>query len=154
VLSRQRNRWQRGLIESLVAHRIMFFNPRYGIIGLLAVPFFFFFEMLGPVVELLGYVVFIISLVLGLLNVQFAFLFFSVAVVFGVVLSVSALVLEELSFKKYPAYWHVARLFLFCVMENFGYRQLHTWWRFRGIIDYLKGKKTWGAMERKGFTRK
>lgn len=153
ILGRQRNRWQRGLIESLIAHKKMLFNPHYGIIGMFSVPFFFFFEMAGPVIELLGYIVFAVSLILGIVNVTFAILFFFVAIVLGIVLSMGALVLEELTFRKYPRYRHIIRLFFYSIMENFGYRQLNTWWRLKGIIDYFRGKKAWGAMERKGMKK-
>ncbi|MCE5252260.1 glycosyltransferase [bacterium] len=153
ILSHQRNRWQRGLIETLITHRKMLLNRRYGVVGMLAMPFFFFFEMLGPIVELLGYIVFPISCVFGIVNIQFAVLFFIVAIILGIILSVSSIVLEELSFKRYPQYSHIVRLFFFSVMENFGYRQIHTLWRFRGIIDYLRGKKTWGTMERTGVKK-
>ena len=151
VLGRQRNRWHRGLIDSLWIHKKMLLNPRYGIVGLFAMPFFFFFEMLGPIVELLGYIVVPLSLYFHVINVQFAVLFFFVAFVFGIVLSLSSLVLEELSFRRYPKYSQVLQLFVFAVLENFGYRQLHAWWRFKGIIDFFKGSKQWGKMEKKGF---
>ena len=154
ILGRQRNRWQRGLIESLLAHKKMLLNPRFGIVGLFAMPFFFFFEMLGPVIELTGYFVFLFSLIFGIINIQFAILFFFVSIVLGVVLSVSALVLEELSFRKYPRYSHIVKLFIFSIMENFGYRQLNTWWRVRGILDFMTGEKKWGTMERRGMTQK
>ncbi len=36
VLARQRSRWHRGLVETLVNHRGMLFNPRYGIAGMFA----------------------------------------------------------------------------------------------------------------------
>ena len=84
---------------------------------------------------------------------KFARLFFCVAIVLGIVLSVGSLVLEELSFRKYPRYRHIAMLFLYSILENFGYRQINTWWRFMGIIDYLRGKKAWGKMERKGMKK-
>ena len=48
ILSRQRDRWQRGLIDSLWRHRRMFLNPKYGVIGMISFPFFIFFELLGP----------------------------------------------------------------------------------------------------------
>jgi cellulose synthase/poly-beta-1,6-N-acetylglucosamine synthase-like glycosyltransferase len=153
VLGRQRNRWQRGLIETLLAHREMLLNPRYGVIGMVAMPFFFFFEMLGPIIEFAGYIVFTLSLVAGIVHFRFAVLFFFVAIVLGIVLSVGSLVLEELSFRKYPRYRHIAKLFIYAVVENFGYRQLNTWWRLMGIIDYFRGKKSWGAMERKGMKK-
>ena len=53
-LGRQRERWQRGLTEVLIRHRKMLLNPRYGRIGLLAFPNYFFLEMLGPIIELGG----------------------------------------------------------------------------------------------------
>ena len=152
ILGRQRNRWQRGLIETLLFHKKMLLNPRYGVIGLFAMPFFFFFEMLGPIVEVTGYIVFFISWYLGIINVNFAILFLTVAIVLGVVLSLASLVLEELSFHKYPKYSHILKLFAYSIFENFGYRQLHSWWRFRGIIDFIRGKKQWGKMERKGMS--
>ena len=151
VLGRQRNRWQRGLIDSLWIHKKMLFNPNYGMVGIFAMPFFFFFEMLGPAVEFTGYIVFAFSWFFHIINIQFAILFLFVAIVLGIVLSLSSLVLEELSFRKYPKYSHILKLFVFSVMENFGYRQINTWWRFKGTIDYLKGKREWGEIEKKGF---
>ncbi|MFN4232998.1 glycosyltransferase family 2 protein [Thermus sp.] len=58
TLRKQRNRWHRGLWEVLWNHRTMLFNPRYGRLGLVAMPYFFLFEALAPVVEVLGYVLF------------------------------------------------------------------------------------------------
>ncbi|MFC1563281.1 glycosyltransferase [candidate division KSB1 bacterium] len=150
ILGRQRNRWQRGLLDSLLIHKKMLLNPGYGIVGMFAMPFFFFFEMLGPIVEFTGYIVFAFSWIFNIINLQFALLFLTVAVLLGIVLSLSSLVLEELSFRKYPKISHVFALFLFSIFENFGYRQIHSWWRLRGIIDYFRGKKQWGIMERKG----
>ncbi|MFC1541102.1 glycosyltransferase family 2 protein [Candidatus Latescibacterota bacterium] len=153
TLGRQRNRWQRGLIESLTIHRVMLFNPRFGIIGMLAMPFFFFFEMLGPIIEFTGYIVFFLSLALGIVNFKFAVLFLCAAIMLGMVLSVGSLVLEELTFRKYPKYSHIFRLFIYSILENFWYRQINTWWRFMGIVDYFRGKKSWGKMDRKGMKR-
>ena len=38
ILGNQRNRWQRGLFQVLGYHRHMIGNPRYGIVGMLALP--------------------------------------------------------------------------------------------------------------------
>src|SRR5262249_42373258 len=51
ILHRQRKRWQRGTVESLWRHREMLMNPRFGIVGMFAFPYFVLFEMLGPAVE-------------------------------------------------------------------------------------------------------
>ena len=151
ILGRQRDRWQRGLTEVLMRHRRMLFNPRYGRIGMLAYPYFFFLEMLGPAVEVAGYVAFAILVAFGYTSTRYTVAFLAVAIVFGVSLSVAAVGLEELSFRRYPRFGHLMHLFSLAVAENFGYRQLSTYWRVRGMISAMRGKKGWGAMTRTGF---
>src|SRR5258708_32210730 len=104
VLSRQRERWHRGLIAAMWQYKSMLFNPRYGRIGFLAMPFFAFGEMLAPVVELLGCVITIVGLSFGLLNVSFALLFVLVAWGYGMRLSIWGGVLEAVSFRRYPRF--------------------------------------------------
>jgi cellulose synthase/poly-beta-1,6-N-acetylglucosamine synthase-like glycosyltransferase len=153
ILARQRNRWHRGLVDSLQRHRKMFLNPRYGTIGMIAFPYFVFFEMLGPVVELSGYIIVPLSYAFGILNLQFFFLFLSLAILLGVVLSTGSVVLEEISFRRYPHARDILKLVAVGILENFGYRQIHTWWRFTGMVDYFRKKTAWGKMERKGFSK-
>jgi len=151
TLARQRNRWQRGTLQVLGYHRRMLFNPRYGVVGLLAMPYYVVFEAMGPMIELAGYLVTAIAVGFGLLDWRFATLFFLAAVVYGSLLSVAAVVLEELSFRRYPKVTDLLRLAAYGVVENFGYRQLATWWRIVGVVDYLRGRQGWGTMTRKGF---
>ena len=151
VLGRQRDRWQRGLYESLMRNRRMLLNPRYGRIGLVAFPYFFFMELLGPVIELFGYFTFTAALILGRASGPYILAFFMAAFAFGIVLSVAAVGLEELSFHRYPRLSDLLRLFGLAVVENFGYRQLTAYWRIRGFFSALRGVKGWGQMERKGF---
>lgn len=150
-LARQRNRWHRGLSDSLYRYRRMFLNPRYGRIGLFAMPFFVFVEMLSPVVEFAGYLLVAISWWMGIINGYFALLFLAVALVWGMVLSVSAVFLEELTSRRYERPRDTLILAGYALLENLGYRQLHAWWRLKGLIDFFKGKKEWGAMVRKGI---
>jgi len=152
ILGRQRDRWQRGLYECLMAHRKMLLEPKYGKIGMLAYPYFFFLEMLGPAIELPGYFVLVYVIVTGMISPAFAVTFFMVAVVFGVVLSIAAVGLEELTFRRYPKFSDLLQLFGLAVIENIGYRQMTTYWRIRGFISALRGKTGWGQMERKGFS--
>jgi cellulose synthase/poly-beta-1,6-N-acetylglucosamine synthase-like glycosyltransferase len=151
ILSRQRNRWQRGLLDTMLIHARMLFNPRYGIVGVAAMPYFFLVELLGPVIELAGYVVMVLMLALGILDLQMAVLFFVVALLYGVMFSVGSVLLEEISFQRYPNPKDIAVLLSFGVLENFGYRQLTVWWRIRGFLDYIRGRHVWEAMPRKGF---
>ncbi|HQO35628.1 MAG TPA: glycosyltransferase [bacterium] len=151
ILGRQRDRWHRGLMETMWRHRRMLFNPRYGLIGLLVCPYFFFLEMLGPIIEFMGYISFLIILFLGSPTAVYIVAFLLVAFVLGVALSLAAVGLEEISFRRYPRTSDLIGLFLLAILENFGYRQLNTYWRIRAVFSKIRGVKGWGKMERKGF---
>ncbi len=151
VLARQRNRWHRGLLDTLIIHRAMWFNPRLGVIGLLSVPYYVLFELLGPVIEGVGYLVVFVSFLLGIAHIKIVVLFFIVAVIYGVFFSVGAVLLEEISFHRYPRPMDLFKLMTFAIVENFGYRQITVFWRIKAVWDYFRGVKTWGKMERTGF---
>ena len=153
VLGRQRNRWHRGLLDTLLIHRKMLFNPTYGVLGWLAFPYFLFIELLGPVLEAIGYIAVITGFFLGIINIQMFILFFIVSVIYGVMFSVGAVVLEEISFRRYPRMQDLITLLLLGIVENFGYRQITVWWRVKAFWDYFRGVKSWGTMTRVGFTK-
>lgn len=152
VLRSQRNRWQRGLAETMVRHQRMLCNPRYGVVGLVAYPFFYFLETFGPVIEALGYILFVVALLKGALSLPFTIAFFLVAFGVGMVLSLTAVVLEELSFRRYRRTGDLLQLFGLPIVEAFGYRPLNAWWRMRGLWSYFRSEKGWGVMERVGFS--
>ena len=152
VLSRQRDRWQRGLIDSLWRHRRMFLNPRYGVIGMVSFPFFVFFEFLGPLIELGGLVMISISYLVGYLDAGFMLLFIGVSMLFGSLISVGTLILEELTFGLYPGWRNLLKIVSYALLENLGYRQLTLSWRLRGVWGALRGDRQWGEMIRKGFS--
>ncbi|MBO6620557.1 MAG: glycosyltransferase family 2 protein [Balneola sp.] len=152
-LSSQRNRWQRGLFETIVKHKKMLFNPKYGSVGLIGLPFYFIFELLSPVVEFLGYALIVFLMITGTLNSTFALLFFIAAVLLGVVLSLSAVFTDEFTYKQYPRVRDALLLIFLAIFENLGYRQLHTWWRLKGLVFYLRGNQSWD-MKESGLWRK
>ncbi len=151
VLKRQRERWHRGLISTLLSHRVMLFNPRYGAAGTLAYPFFFFGEMIAPLVEILGWFGLIVGITIGAVNTEFALLFLGVAIGFGTLLSVWAIVLEEFSFKRYRRARDTWRLIGFAVIEGLGYRQMTVIFRLLGFWNFVRGVESWGRMTREGF---
>jgi cellulose synthase/poly-beta-1,6-N-acetylglucosamine synthase-like glycosyltransferase len=153
TLARQRNRWHRGLLDTLLHNKVMLFNPRYGITGMFALPFYFVFEMLGPFVEVMGYVNFAACIALGLLNHWFAVLFFLLAVVLGTLLSLLSLLLGEYSSERYPRLQDIMILTLYGLFENILYRQWLALVRVIAVFDFYKGKEDWGAMHKKGFAQ-
>jgi cellulose synthase/poly-beta-1,6-N-acetylglucosamine synthase-like glycosyltransferase len=150
VLARQRDRWQRGLLQSLAEHRVMLFNPKYGRIGMIAYPYFWFMEGFGPVVEVLGYVAFTVAVIFGWVATEIVIAFLLLSVFAGIALSLAAVALEELSFRRYTGSRDFTRLLALSIIENFGYRQYLALARFRGVIMAIFGRRDWGAMERKG----
>lgn len=150
----QRIRWHRGLIDSLLLHRDMFLNPKYGFLGLVVVPYFWIYEMFGPVIEFTGYIVVLLSFFLGIINHEFALLFFFLALLFGIFLSVGSILLEEYSFRRYERIFDFLKLLVYSVMENFGFRQILTYWRFRSFFGYKFNQNTWGEIKRTEFNQK
>ena len=68
------------------------------------------------------------------------------AVGLGILLSASGLLLEEISFHVYPRTRHLVILAMVVVLENFGYRQLNSWWRLVGLYR-------WAARYRRDLVR-
>ncbi|MBW7934470.1 MAG: glycosyltransferase family 2 protein [Gemmatimonadaceae bacterium] len=153
ILHRQRERWHRGLIGTVWERRRMIFNPRYGAVGMVALPFFAFGEMIAPVVELLGYLGLVLGLALGAVNMPFAAAFLAVAVGYGILLSMWAIVLEEVTFRRYNARRDLWRLFFFAIVEGIGYRQLTVIYRLHAFWKVMRGEKGWGVMQREGFAK-
>lgn len=154
VLRRQRIRWQRGCFESILLHRRIIGNGRFGAVGLIGMPYFVVCEIFGPFIELTGYLLTAGGLLVGALSSASALLFFAVSVLFGLLLSIGSVLLEESTICKYPNVRDLLRLLGTALFENLGYRQATLLWRLQAIVQCLRKKKrVWGEMERRGFQR-
>jgi cellulose synthase/poly-beta-1,6-N-acetylglucosamine synthase-like glycosyltransferase len=153
VLGRQRRRWHRGITEILLRHRRMVANPRYGRIGLLALPYYLFFEVLAPAVELAGVVLVPLGLVIGAVDVGFAMRFFLVAYAYAILVNLIALTVEEYVFHRYSRMRDLVAAVAASVLENLGFRQLTAVWRLAGAWAAVRARPAvWGEMPRRGFS--
>ena len=143
LLGRQRRRWQLGLIQTVMKHNEMLFSSRFGAVGMLSMPFQTFVEALGCLVEFGGYFLIPVSFMLGLTPLYLFVLFILLAFVYGSFLSVGSVLLEEITYRRYPNMRDLARLLLYALVENVGYRQLIVLYRVQGFFQYLRGKKKW-----------
>ncbi len=150
VLARQRDRWHRGLIEVLWRHRSMIGRRRYGVVGLVALPYFLVFEAAGPVIEVAGYAATVAALLLGVIDTSFALALLILSLTYGLVLSFGALVIEERAFRRYRSRTCMARMVAAAFAENFGYRQWHSLIRARAFVTLARGAG-WGDMTRRRF---
>lgn len=152
VLRLQRIRWQRGLAETIYNHRKMLFNPKYGSVGLLTLPYFFFVELLGAVFEFAGFLLIVGGLLFDFLDPTVVFIIFLVTVIYGSFISSLAVLLEEMTMHKYPKVSHLMKLFFWSLTESFWYRPILVIWRLEGLIAFFTKKSEWGQMQRKGIS--
>jgi cellulose synthase/poly-beta-1,6-N-acetylglucosamine synthase-like glycosyltransferase len=151
TLARQRDRWQRGLGQILWRHRAMTLNPKYGPVGWLALPAFWLFELLGPVVETVGMILIPIGLVLGYVTVPIFLLLLALTVLYGFLLSLVAVLIEERAYRRYPSWRDLRRMMVALVVENLGYRQWLAVVRVRAMLKRPRQGHRWGAQQRAGF---
>lgn len=151
ILGRQRNRWTRGTIETLRMHKIMFFNPRYGVLGMVSYPYWFFFEFLAPVIEFVGICVFIVFAFLGLVQWSTFFILLGCILLFGFLYSVFAIMMEVLTYNQYKDKKDIFKLIATAFLEPFIFHPFVVWSALLGNIDYLRKNNSWGEMTRQGL---
>lgn len=151
VLARQRSRWTRGTLETLITHRKLFFNGKYGKLGLLGYPYWLAFEYLAPIVEFLGLCWFTFLVITGQLNWPFFLLLLGFVYFFAVSLSIWSVLFEEITFHKYEKRRDVLRLVATAFMEPMFYHPMVMLMNIKGNVDKILQRNTWGKMERKGF---
>lgn len=152
ILGRQRNRWTRGTIETLKMHKVMFLNPKYGFLGLVSYPYWFFFEFLAPIIEFVGMFFFILFAVTGLTNWRFFFALLALVFAFGFLYSVFAILMEILTYNQYKRRKDILKLILTAFLEPFVFHPFVVWSAVMGNIDLLRKKNSWGEMTRQGFS--
>ncbi|UQZ36952.1 glycosyl transferase [Paenibacillus sp. PK3_47] len=149
VLHRQRTRWHRGLFESLWKHKVMLLNPRYGRIGMVAMPYFLFVELLSPVIELLAIISLVLGISLGMVNLELSMALLLVMVIYGSLLSAGAVLFEQWYVGRYNKIADLFRLFFYALSEAFWFRPLMLAWRSKGLYQAIRGKQhQWGDMVR------
>lgn len=153
ILSRQRNRWMRGTMETLWLHRKLFLNPKYGLLGILSYPYWMFFEWLAPIIEFLGLLYFVFLVATGYDNWYFFFFLLAAVYTFAINISFLALLFEELTYHQYQSKRDTMKLLLTALLEPIIYHPRTVVWGLKGNIDKLRGAKSWGEMTRAGFNK-
>jgi ABC-type transport system involved in cytochrome bd biosynthesis fused ATPase/permease subunit len=111
------------------------------------------FELLSPLVEILGLIGIVVAAVLGMLAWKLAILFAVAALGYGLLLSIIAIVVDEISYDSYHRWRDIFALLGAAVIENVGFRQLHAVWRLHGLWQGLRlANAEWGEMPRVGYT--
>jgi cellulose synthase/poly-beta-1,6-N-acetylglucosamine synthase-like glycosyltransferase len=150
-LQSQRCRWRRGLLQALWRYRRMIGNPRYGTVGVAALPYVAFFEGLGPLIESGGLVMIFLTAALGYLNWEYFGMMLAVSVLFSIAVTLAAILLSDAGMPRYVREGDLALLIAVAILESVGYRQINSLWGCLGTVQTLTGKGGWGPMKRRAF---
>ena len=152
VLVKQRDRWARGLWETLKIHRKLFLNPKYRGMGMVFFPYWLFFEFGAPIVEFLGIICIIAFAFFGMINWPMAILLFTAAYIVGCIFSTAAIFMYVKNFNHYDKPKQIVELCLAAYLEPFLYHPILVYGQMKGYYKKLFGIKSgWGTMTRKGF---
>ena len=146
-IRKQRKRWQRIVLETLWKYRSMQFNPRYGPIGMLTMPYVLVYEGLGPFIEVFAYGFVIVMAALGLLDLQFLALFLAFSIGLNAAIRLAGLVLDVVFFDTYDR-GDVLRLGLLAILEPLVYRPALLIPRMLAMKEFLTGHKGHEPMTR------
>ena len=153
VLGRQRNRWTRGMIETLIIHKNLFFNPSYGMLGIISYPYWFFYEWLAPIVEFLAILFFVVLIYFNRINWEYFILLTTAVYSFAILFSALSILSEELTYHQYSKKRVLFKLLFFVLLEPFIFHPYVMWSSIKGNFNFIfnKNKKNWGEMTRTGF---
>jgi len=154
IFMNQRDRWSRGNLETLQTHKDMFFNPKYGRLGMLSYPYWFFYEWLAPILEFIGIIAVFIFIYLGIINWEF-FIAITLAIyAFSIMFSFYAILWEVYSYNQYSRTRDILKLMLAAILEPLIFHPIVVWSSVRGNYKKLfKIRSGWGSQVRKGFAK-
>ncbi len=156
IMSRQRNRWTRGAIDTIKKHRNLFFNPKYGLMGMVSFPYWVFFEWLAPMFEAIGLIYFLTLGIFGLINIYFFLYILLFVFLFSFLFSLYSIYIEAYTFARYTGGNYLRKVVWYAILEMFIYHPCNVLFSIQGNIDFFfaKNKHSWGNMTRTGFSQK
>lgn len=153
VLSRQRNRWMRGTIETLQLHQAMRLNPKYGVLGVISYPFWSIFEKSAPILETAGVIYTLILLAIGDFSAIYFFALLAMMYLLSLLVSSFSVLYEQIAFNHYKDKKDLRKLIWMILTEPFVVHPRIVFWGLMGHFDFIKGKGGWGSMIRTGFKK-
>lgn len=159
-LYKQRMRWHQGLAETLSLYRKMMFEPKYRMTGMIALPYYFFMELMAPVVKLfsVGFVTYMVAG--GFLNRDWVLLMLAGTILITtIVMSTITVLIENWSSHqsatnrdalRYKNLGEWTVLLLSGILANFSYSFYRMFAQLHGLVNFFRKKQEWNKFERKG----
>lgn len=162
-LYKQRSRWHLGLAECLFMHSKMLFDPKYYSTGLLAFPYYLFFELFSPVIKLSALIFIIYVSLLGLINVNWVLLMaLLITLTSGLITSITTVIIERWSERqavrnrdalRYKSFADWLKLLIVSIIGDFSYSFFKIFAQFKGLSDFARQKSEWNKFERRGIQK-
>jgi cellulose synthase/poly-beta-1,6-N-acetylglucosamine synthase-like glycosyltransferase len=149
ALKRQRERWQKGVLDVVFNNLSMLFNPRYKKVAFFSFPNLFFIETLSPIVEILGYFTVAVGLYSNSIDKPLALWLLLLAFGFPILLSYSCILLQAITFRWYTSFNDLFLMLISAIFEQLGYRQLLVFFRLKAFFYHTP--KKWIQNKRRGF---
>ena len=155
VLSRQRVRWGRGLIQTMWNHKRIIGNKAYRSMGLISYPYTFLFEFLAPVIELVGTCLIIYLTFTGGVNWNTFWIMAGAIYLFSLMISQFIIFYDYIQGGSYTKTSNYTKLVVAGIVEPLIYHPMIVFFSIRGYFNYLIGASAvWGAMTRTGVKQK
>lgn len=127
-------------------------NPKFGVLGMLSYPFWFFYEWLAPLIEFFGLLYFTFLCIMGWVNWEHFLLLLALVYSYAVTLSWFTLLMEEITYREYKGYKSLFVLLGVALVEPFLFHPIGVWAAVKGNWDkFVRRKNSWGAQTRVGF---
>jgi biofilm PGA synthesis N-glycosyltransferase PgaC len=152
-LKSQRDRWSRGLTETILKNKDLFFNPKRGVLGMFAYPYYVFFEWFTPFVEMLGLFMFPFLVGMGLLDFEVLSRIFILYYITGLSINLLTIYVESRTGGHYKDNSSLRKLGLVAAIEPLFYHWVNSFIYVFGNVRLIFGVKGWGKMERKGLKK-
>ena len=160
-LFRQRSRWHQGLAETLSIYRKAILEPSYGVTGMLALPYYFFFELLSPIMKVLSLVFIFVAGYYGVFNAKWVLLLLAgILLTTAIIMSSITLLLEYWSEKhtettrnalRYKNFKDWLWLLITGILSEFSYSFFKIVAQLDGLKNFMRKKHDWRKFERKGI---
>ena len=152
-LKSQRDRWSRGLTETMWKNKDLFMNPKYGVLGLFAYPYYLFFEWLTPFLEVTGFILLHFAIFSGNMDWHILMTIFFLYWASGIFLNSLTIYAEMKTGGHYKDKKSLYKLFFIVIIEPLFYHWVNSAFYVWGNIRLLFGVKGWGKMDRKGLKK-
>ncbi len=142
-LTAQRSRWQMGLVQTLMKHIGMVFNPIHGAAGLFIIPYLWAIEVLSPIVELATFIALPLVWHFDLLHSPTLLLYFEIGIGINLFITMAGLYLEQKYILKLKRPTYFFTYFWVALTAFFSYKPFLTVVRFVSMIKLIFKRSYW-----------